>query len=288
MPYLYLIISVFMIASASVFVKIFNKQHEGEKDFSKLYNFIMLAFVFATWALLFAFDFSFNLNVLPYALLFAICYTVCNIGVINSLKHGPATLTSLFTTLSLIVSTIWGFFFWNSEPTPIVIVGLIIVVVAIYLCLYTGKKSEKKISVKWLIFVLMAFFGNAGCTIVQRTQQMNFNGQHGNMLMAFATFFSLIASAVMFFIGNKDDSKTAIKKSLYLPAIAGVCNVALNFFVILLATSSLSPSLIYPVLGVGGLAVVSLFSVFAFKEKLLWQQWLGMFLGAVATVLLSL
>ena len=134
----------------------------------------------------------------------------------------------------------------------------------------------------------MAFLGNAGCTIVQRTQQLQFNGEYGNMLMAFATFFSLIASAVIFFIGNNDGNKTVVKKSWYLPAIAGVCNVALNFFVILLASSSLSPSFIYPVLGVGGLAVVSLFSVFAFKEKLLWQQWLGMVLGAVATVLLSL
>jgi drug/metabolite transporter (DMT)-like permease len=62
----------------------------------------------------------------------------------------------------------------------------------------------------------------------------------------------------------------------------------LNYFVILLAATSLSPSLIYPVIGVGSLAVVIMFSLFAFKEKLKWWQWLGLGIGAVATLLLSI
>ena len=61
-----------------------------------------------------------------------------------------------------------------------------------------------------------------------------------------------------------------------------------NLFVIFLATSPISPSVIYPVIAVGGLSVSSIFSLVVFKEKLYWWQWLGILVGAVAVVLLSI
>lgn len=288
MPYLYLIISVFMNASSSVFGAYFNRRNDGKKDTSAFYNFLQMLGVFVCWAVLFAFDFSFSARVVPYAVLFAFFFSICNIGIINALKHGPATLTSLFVGLSLLLTTAWGFLFWNAKLTVFVGIGLALVVVAVYLCLYTGKKEEKKASVKWLVFVLMALVGNAGCSITQRTQQVAFGGAHGNMLMAFATFLSAIVCFVIWLRSDKTDATDMLKRSWYFPVSAGVCNVLLNIFVMKMALTSLSPSLIYPVLGVGGLMVVTLFSLFGFKEKLKWQQWLGIALGALATALLSL
>lgn len=288
MPYIYLVISVFMNASSSVFGKFFGKDSENVKDASRLYNFVQLAVAFCVWLILYAFNYTFSWSVLPYSILFAICFIVCNVGIINALNHGPMMLTSLLTSLSLIATTIWGFLFWDTEITSIVIIGLILVVIAIYLCLYTGKAEQKKISWKWLLFALMAFFGNAGCSIVQRTQQIQFNGQHKYMLMTFAMLLSAIGCFVIYLFGDKTGHKSMLKKTCAYPISAGACNVLLNLFVMLLATSVLSPSLIYPVIGVGGLMVVTLFSLFVFKEKLKWQQWLGIGVGAIATVLLSI
>ena len=70
--------------------------------------------------------------------------------------------------------------FWGADFTPCVGVGLVLVAIALFLCIYKGKEKQaekKKFSLKWIIFSLIAFFGNAGCTIVQKTQQLNFNGQ---------------------------------------------------------------------------------------------------------------
>lgn len=288
MPYLYLVGSVFMNASSSVFGAYFNRRNDDKKDTSAFYNCLQMCSVFICWAILFAFDFSFEIRVLPYSLLFAFFYSICNIGIINALKHGPATLTSLFVGLSLLLTTAWGFLFWNAKFTVFIGVGLALVAVAVYLCLYTGKKDEKKISLKWILFVTMALVGNSGCSITQRTQQVAFDGAHGNMLMAFATLLSALVCFVIWLRSDKSDSKIMLQKSWSFPVGAGVCNVLLNIFVMRMALTSLSPSLIYPVIGVGGLMVVTLFSLFGFKEKLKWQQWLGIALGAVATALLSL
>lgn len=287
MPYLYLISSVFFSASSSVFGTYFNRRNEGKKDTSAFYNFLLMASVFVCWSVYYAFDFGFNAKVLPYSLLFAFCYTLCNLGIINALKNGPSTLTSLFVSLSMLLTTIWGFIFWGDKVTVPVAIGLCLVVVSMSLCLYTGKE-DKKISLKWLLFVVLAFLGNAGCSIVQRTQQMQFDGEYAGMLMAFATLFSCVVCCLIWLKSNKSDSKTMLKGSWHFPVVAGAANMLLNYFVILLALTNLSPSLIYPVIGVGSLAVVIMFSLFAFKEKLKWWQWLGLGIGAVATLLLSI
>ena len=288
MPYIYLILSVFMSASSSVFGKLFNKRNDSKKDTTIFYNFFLLSSVCLGWGILYALDFSFDANVLWYSALFALCYTVYHIGSINALKHGPATLTALLVGLSLLVTTIWGFIFWDAKITIPVVIGLVLVGCAITLCLYTKKKDEKTISLKWLFFVLLAFFGNAGCTIVQRTQQMEFNGQHGKMLMVFATGLSALAYLFIYLKSDRSDTPIMLKTSWWSPVLSGVCNLILNVFVMLMALTTLSPSLIYPVIGVGGLAVVTIFSLLVFKEKMRWWQWLGIVIGMVAVVLLSI
>lgn len=95
-----------------------------------------------------------------------------NIGIINALKNGPITLTSLFCQLSLLLASAWGFIFWGAEFTFFTATGLVLAATALWLCLYGGKKkANTKTDIKWFFFVSLAVIGNAGCSIIQRTQQ---------------------------------------------------------------------------------------------------------------------
>lgn len=107
-------------------------------------------------------------------------------------------------------------------------------------------------------------------------------------LMAVASLFSLVVCAVMYACSDKRDSAAIIKKTGYLPAAAGIVNVLHNLIVLVLATRPISPSLVYPVIGVGGIIIVSLFSFVVLKEKISLMQWIGIVLGAAATALLSI
>ena len=73
-----------------------------------------------------------------------------------------------------------------------------------------------------------------------------------------------------------------------MPVIVGVTNLLVNLVVMMLVQTDLTASLIYPVIGVGGLSVVLIVSLAAFREKLRWWQWIGIAFGAAATVLLSI
>ena len=129
--------------------------------------------------------------------------------------------------------------------------------------------------------------GNAGCSITQRTQQIHFNGQYGNFLMMLATAISVIICLADYLKSDKIDSVKILKKSWYIPTFAGGFNGILNLCVILLATSTLSVSLIYPVISIGSLMLTTIFSAIVFKEKMFWWQWLGVVIGMIAVGILS-
>lgn len=288
MAWLYLLSSVVLMASASILGALYNRKNAGVPGSAPLYNFVQMCATFVCWAVIFAFDRGAEAGVLPYALLFALFYTVCMAGMINALKTGPVVFTSLILQLSLIGVAVWGFFFWNEPIGLRTAAGLALVVLALWMCLYGGKSEKKSLGGKWLFFVFIMFVGNAGCSIVQRTQQTAFEGRYGAFLMFVATGISALFCAVLYARSDRSQTRLLFRTSAWLPVISGAGGAVLNLFVILLASTALSPSLIYPVIAVGGIAVNTLFSALVFREKLRWWQWAGVAVGALATWLLSM
>ena len=131
------------------------------------------------------------------------------------------------------------------------------------------------------------FLGNAFCTIIQKTQQIEFDGQYGSFMMMLATGIGAGVTLIYYLKNDQTDSKALLNDSWYFPVAAGALNAFQNLLVIVLATTSLSPSLIYPVLSMGSLMVTTVFSAFIFKEKMCWWQWLGIAVGIIAIGILS-
>lgn len=291
MSYFYLILAVISTSLGSVFCEFYNRKSVGYKNATQLFNFIRLSSTLIVWGVLFAFDFSFEWGVLWYSLGFGLCFALVNVCIIYAFQYGSVALTSLILQTSLIGVTIWGLIFWNAPFTTLVVVGLILVLISLALCIFDKKTDEKvtqKNFGKWLFFAVAAFIGNAGCSIIQREQQMVYAGKHGSMMMVFAVLISTLICLFLYLRCDRKNCQPVPKCNLAFPIATGVINSMLNLFVIILATSELSPSLIYPVLAVGGLAVTMLFSIFAFKEKLKWWQWIGIVIGAVAIALLNM
>lgn len=288
MPYIYLIGSVFLAASSSVLGGFFNRKTEGKKNAPVLYNFLSMCCTLIFWVVLFCFDGEADIRVVPYALVYALFFGGCTIAVVYALRTGSIVLTTLIKQLALICVSVWGFFFWDAPFTLPVAIGLLLVIIALCLCLYRKKKQNAQaINFKWIIFVLVVFIGNAGCSIVQKTQQMHFDGQYGNFLMLLTTALVTLVCLVLYLKSDKTELKGVLKKTWYIPIFTGICNALLNLFIIILTTSILSSSLIYPVIAVGGIIVVTLFSTIVFKEKIHWWQWVGVVVGCVAVGILS-
>lgn len=302
MSYMYLIVAVLLNTTSSIFGKVYNRKNENLKSADIVYNLVFMICACVFWAILYLTHLDFDPGVLKYSFAFALSYIVCNVALIKALKHGSAALTSLFMGLSLIITSVWGLIFWGQKATAAVIIGLIMVVVSITLCL--NPQKSQKFSIKWVVFALLAMAGNAGCAIVQRTQMVKFDGEYSNMMMFFATFISAFTYSLITVITSFANRKhnyektemTSVKtthkekkvRMLWIPSVAAACNVLLNLFVMLLALTELSPSLIYPVLSAGGISLVTVYSLIVFKERMKLVQWIGIVVGIAAVVMLSL
>lgn len=288
MNYIYLLASVFLIASGGISGAFYNRKNEGRKGATALYNLLVSLGSFLVLAVVACFSFRFHAPTLLFSLGFGACYVITNISMLFALQNGPVSLTSLVMQLSLIGVAFWGFVFWNEAITPFVVIGCILAVAALVLCLKRKKGEEKtKISGKWILFSGLMFSGNAACTILQKTQIRMYGEAYGNMMMFFALIFAAIFCLIRFLTGEREDAKTILKKSGWIPLLAGILNGVLNLFIILLA-SRLSASVVYPVISVGGLVVSVTASMLLFKEKLNALQWTGVGLGLIAVLLLAM
>ena len=290
MPYIYLVSAVVLMSILNIFGAGFNRTQTGKENVTPFYNFLLCSAASVTWGIIYLFDFSFDARVLVYSLIFGVCYAAIAITSIKALAEGPTLLTTLLQQLSLLGTTVWGFAFWgtwDAKKAPLVLTGLALVVVSLVLSLYSGEKSGKKITVKWLAYASVMFVVTASCSIIQKAEQIAFDGQHGSMLMFFGVVLAALICLVYFFITEKPDVRKMLKTSWYFPLGAGTSSALGNLFVVLMATK-LSSNLVYPTLAVGCLALTSVGAVLLFKEKLAWWQWLGVAIGAVAVALLSI
>ena len=118
-------------------------------------------------------------------------------------EHGSTSLTSFIKQLSLIAVSVWGFIFWNSEITPIILIGIALTVLSLYLC-FAHKKRDTSggVSLKRPIYASLLLAGNAGSSITQKYQQMELFGDGGSRMMFFSTGFSALTCLALFLKGK--------------------------------------------------------------------------------------
>ena len=289
MTYFYLAMAMTFSATITVGGKLYNNKNKELKNVSSLYNMLVPIFASLGWLVILLFDFSFDARVLPYSLLYGIGYSFFTVGMLGALKAGSTSLTALVKQIALVGVSIWGFFFWNTPFTLVSAVGIVLIVVSLALCLLTKEeKTESNNILKWLFFALLITVGNAGCSIVQKYQQIAFNYQHKNMFMFFGVLFASIVCVILALKEEKTNWGKAFKTSWYFPALTGCSSAISNVFVLLMIKYEMSPVIIYPGVAVGGLMITTLISLFGFREKLRPMQWCGIAVGAVALVLLNL
>ena len=290
MNYFFLVAAMASSALLSVMSSLFGRQNRDVMHTSSLYSLIVTAAATLSFGVLFLWNPSFDARVLLYSLLYGIFYTVAMLGMFGAYRIGSTSLTAFVKQLSLVAVAFWGLAFWDNPLSLSVTVGLILIIVALFFCFAPskGKKEEYTVSLKWLLFAAMLLVGNAGCSIVQKYQQIAFDGKHGNLLMLFGVFFSFLVCFVLFLFGKRPRLTEVKKISFLCPVFGGIGSALLNLFILLLMQSTLSESVIFPGIAVGGLGLTVLFSFAVYRERQRPIQWLGLAVGTVALVFLNL
>ena len=267
----------------SVAKKIFNQKSDGRGAY--LFTAVSVLAAAAFFVVAGEKPYHFQWAWVPYSLGFAVSYGMASIGTFLAIQYGSMSLTSLATSYSLIIPTLYGLLFLNEQGGFFLYLGLVLLMIS--LVLINTKKGDMAISFKWAVFALIAFLGNGICSTVQKMQQIAFDGAAKNEFMIVAL---LVVAAFLFLIslkGERQSWKPCLEKGLLWMVICGVTNGAVNLFVMILS-GKMATSVMFPLISAGGILLTTFVGTLAFREKLTLKQYIGVFLGAGAVVFLNL
>ena len=275
-------------ALLSIMSSAFGKQNKDVKNTSSLYSVIVTASAFVSWLVMFLFNIEFDMGIIPYSIGYGVSYTVAMVGMFKAYQVGSVSLTAFVKNLSLVGVAFWGFLFWDTPLEMNVIIGIVLIVAALYLCFKSDKGKREAISLQWILFASMLLVGNAGCSIIQKYQQMAFDAEYKNAFMVMGVAISFLVCLGILFFGERCRLGEIKKASFVFPIVGGVSSALLNLLILVLISTALSESIIFPGIAVGGLILTILFSILIYKEKINLYRWIGLFVGAISLVFLNL
>lgn len=230
-------------------------------------------------------SFRFHLAIIPYSIGFAATYTLSLVFTFLAIKEGPLSITTLITSYSLLIPTVYGWVAWQEPFSLLLLFGILLLLISIFLIRFEKhlekKREEKRISGKWLLYVILAFLGSGGCSTVQKAQQLSFRGAYKNEFMIIALFITFLA---VFFCALMMERKTLLKNlrcGFLMATIGGVANGTVNFMVMILSLR-MPASIMFPIMSGGIILSTTSLSVTVYKERLSFVQKIGIALGIIA------
>jgi len=225
------------------------------------------------------------------AISFGLSYAAATVFVVLAIKCGSLAKTTLITSYSLLVPAFAGLIILREPLGLPMIAGMILLVLSLWLTNHRKKAADapkEKISLKWLVFVLLGFVGNGMCSTVQKLAP-HYLGADVNLTLS--TIAALGLSTVVLIAASSITRETDLKSTLRVGAplslFCGLFNGAVNYLAIYL-NQFIPASVMFPVLSAGELILIVPYSLLVRRERFTAKQWAGFAVGVVSVVLLNL
>ncbi|MBE6609025.1 MAG: hypothetical protein E7633_10800 [Ruminococcaceae bacterium] len=289
-----LAVSMTACLGSNVLKNYFSKKVSNTTRGCQLYNMItsiVCCFVIFAYA---GFRLDGSLYTVAIGAVFGIVTAIAAICGFIAMSIGPLSYTTVMTSCSTVITAISGLFFGETIPA-LKWVGIALMMVCLIL---SNKKEttsdEKKASLKWFIFSMLAAVFCAAIGLIQKTHQESAHKSELSLLLIVAFAFSTLFSLVWYIISLKKDppvieksenGKCHVKMITFLAIIfvtVGI-GVALNNIINLYLVGVMDSAVFFPIVNGGHLILSTLAGLVLFKEKLSKTQWVGLASGIAAT-----
>ncbi len=275
-----------VIIAGVAFQNVIKKPYAKKMSDRGIYSFVLLSGIAAMlFFLLTSRELAWNSGLIAYSAGFAVAYTAANVFSIEAIAHGSLSLSSLIISYSLMIPTVYGLIFLNDPVGAGFISGMVLLAVSLFTVNRRGGSSP--VTLKWLIYVFLAFLGNGMCSVVQKMQQLAFDGGYKNEFMILSLAISSVLLVIAVIKKERKDIRCAVMSGWHMAVGCGIANGIVNLFVMILS-GRMPVSLMFPLISAGGIIVTFFVSRYLYKEKLTKTQLAGFVIGVASVVLLSL
>ena len=241
------------------------------------------------------------------ALLFGAVVCLQQLTLLLALSKGPLSYTMVIVAMSTLITALSGVFFWHEHLRAVQLVGIVLMVLCLVLSVKrepkkSGESGGRRLSAVWLLLALLAMAFNGGVGILQKTHQSSAHKAELPAFLfvafAFCAVFSVFCYLFLTIRARGKRQEAGAEEStarsphfsrnlIVLFLLSGVC-VALCHCINLYLSGVVAAAVFFPIVNGGALMLTTLASLLLFHERLSLTQWLGLALGAVATLLLCL
>ncbi len=282
---------LFLTALFIVFQKVCQDRYNARRDsgvffFSGMISFFAMCFFMAvnrnwTWS---------GELILP-AIAFGLSYAAATVFVVLAIKCGSLAKTTLITSYSLLVPAFAGLIVLREPIGFPMVAGMVLLVLSLWLTnrqRTAADAPKEKITLKWVIYLILGFVGNGMCSTVQKLTP-HFLGAdvNQNLYMIAALGLSSAVLITASFLTKETDLKATLRVGAPLSLFCGLFNGAVNYLAIYL-NQFIPASVMFPVLSAGEIILIVPYSLLVRREKFTAAQWVGFGVGVVSVVLLNL
>ena len=282
---------LFLTALFIIFQKVCQDRYNARRDsgvflFSGMISFFAMCFFMAVNR-----NWVWSSELIVPAVAFGLSYAAATVFVVLAIKCGSLAKTTLITSYSLMVPALAGLIVLREPLGVPMLVGMVLLVLSLWLTNYRKKSADapkEKITLKWIVFVLLAFVGNGMCSTVQKlTPHFLGSDINQNLYMIAALGLSSVVLITASFCTGETNLKATLKIGAPLALLDGLFNGAVNYLAIYL-NQFIPASVMFPVLSAGEIILIVPYSLLVRREKFTAAQWVGFGVGVVSVVLLNL
>lgn len=223
----------------------------------------------------------------PEIVLYALVYSVVSMLSpclhIIAMEKGSVSVCSLIYGCAFLPPTIFGMFFRKEPPGVLAVIGILLVISAIFLT--TGKPGKGGRFV-FISFAAMLASGSVG--IVQTLFSNTHEQSMQNELLFVAFFLNLVISLALLAVLKIKKNSVSIKidrRYFVCALLLAACVVGQNTINLVLS-GKLQSVLMFPVISGGGIAVTTILSGLVFRERLKKHQIVGICVAVAAIVVI--
>ena len=237
----------------------------------------------------------FNQGSSPISMVYGAFYGIFFYGFMNlyekSMKLAPLSITSFIFSISMIIPIIFSIVLYGESLKITHVVGFILVLVALYFINFANQHGKRIVlTKKWALLCFIGTMCNGLLLFTTKAFAIDVpTGNLGQFLMA-GYLVCVAMTLPKFLLPSTRETINTYKFSKWVIPLAimiAVGNTIGNGLLSYLG-SYVDASILFPVTNSMSVMVIILISRFAFKEKLLKQTILGLVIGVIAIITLSL
>lgn len=226
-------------------------------------------------------------QVIPYALILAVLIVSFQFFYTKSLSTGNVAVIVLIINLSMIVPTLFSYFFYNESLSLQRIIGIAFTIVALVLC--PAKDQKKTSGIKWLILALIASLLSSAISVTQKIFNSTHLATQQEAFLAIGYIVAFVLSLILLAIMKTKGTKPTIKleKRYFISvSLIGII-LAVHGWLTNYSITVIEGTLLFPFSCGGTILLSTIVGVVLFKDKLTPKQILGVIFGIVAAVLMN-